>query len=226
MSNNELIPAGLLGPGTLTTTDKQFDDSAKGASFLKQIKLYSSGKAVNRKLVGGGHWGVYISEDKIQDLGDSIDVIVLARRLKAMQFGAGENDRPISNYDRESDTFKEIESKSEDKDSGCVWGISFLVVERQTGEMFEVYFSTKSSRPEARNVYPFVFKEGLPLKACTLNSKYVEKGDYSWFAPQVLPCTTPFANMPSPEAMKKEYDKFLSPKSEEVTKSEGNTRAR
>lgn len=216
MSNELILPSNV---GTLTTTEQQFGKLAEGSNYLKQIDLVSKGKLVDKRKALGGDFVIIMGKDEVQVLGESIDVIVLARRAKAMKFGG---DKPISNYVFESETFQQIKKDSFAKDSQCIFGTSFLVIERTTGGLYEIYFHRKSHRPEANNVAPYVYKAGEPYKAITLKSKYTEQGDFSWFKPIVLPCSTPFNSFPDQETLAAEYEKFMTPKSDELVKVDPN----
>ena len=54
----------------------------KDADSIGSLGLYTKGEAVDRGLVRPGHYGVSEGE-KVLDLGDSIDILPLARRPKA-----------------------------------------------------------------------------------------------------------------------------------------------
>ena len=83
---------------------------------------------------------------------------------------------------------------------------SFLVFERGTGRFLEFFCGSKSTRSEAKKLYPFLplttadiarqqaagnDVDGLephgPLPL-TLKSRLVEKGTYSWHVPVVVKC--------------------------------------
>ena len=145
-------------------------------------------------------------------------------------------------YDEGSDTFKDIAARSTEQDSGCMWGVSFLVYERSTGGFYEVYFGNKSFRPESKKVYPF-----LPLsqadidrltaagedtngmephgpRPLTLKTKQVKNQKGSWYVPVAVKCSTPFTNVPPTATIVAEITKFLSVKSggvEKVKEPEG-----
>lgn len=224
---NALVPVNLDQlPSTQIGTDQDFDDIAKSSDFLPRLQLYTKGKAVNKRLVQPGSYGVPVSDDEVTDLGDEIDLIPLARRPKAIDLKDQEN--IVSVYDTHEDEFKRIQAASAEKDSGCMYGPSFLVYERSTGRFYEFFCGTKSARTEAKRIYPY-----LPLtqaqidansalanqqphgpRALTLRSKLVEKGTYSWHVPVASPCTTPFTELPPTEEIVKQIDRFLNTKLE------------
>lgn len=224
---NALVPVNLDQlPSTQIGSDKDFDDIAKSSDFLPRLQLYTKGKAVNKRLVQPGSFGIPVSDDEVTDLGDEIDIIPLARRPKAIDLKDAEN--IVAVYDVEDPEFKRVVVASAEKDSGCMYGPSFLIFERSTGQFYEFFCGTKSARTEAKRIYPY-----LPLtqgqidanpalanqqphgpKPMTLRSKLVEKGTYSWHVPVAAPCSTPFTEVPSAEEITKQITRFLAVKRE------------
>ena len=77
----------------------------------------------------------------------------------------------IVNYDPDSKEFKRIAATSLEKESHCMYGPSFLVFERSHGRFLEFFCGNKSSRSEAKKVYPY-----LPLTQADIDAK-AAKGD-------------------------------------------------
>ena len=111
----------------------------------------------------------------MDDLGDTIDIVPLARRPKALDMT--DNEAIIVNYDPDSDEFKRIAAKSLEKESHCMYGPSFLVFERSRGLFLEFFCGNKSSRSEAKKVYPY-----LPLTQADIDAKAANGDDVSEFA--------------------------------------------
>lgn len=209
----ELTTVDFTQLPSTNTSDEAFDDAAKGGGFLKRIQLYTKGKAIDKGLISPGHYGVPISDDEIMDLGASVDVMPLARRLKAIDFNDREN--IITVYDHESDEYRRIAAAADEKDSGCMFGVSFLVVERTTGKLYEFYCATKSSRPEAKNLYPFLPQGDQPPTPATLATKYVER-KFSYHVPVVKKCSTPFDKLPPTPQLVSEVERFVNPPASDV----------
>jgi len=222
-----LVPVDLTQlPSTQIGSDKDFDEIAKSSDFLPRLQLYTKGKAVNKRLVQPGSYGVPVSDDEVTDLGDEIDLIPLARRPKAIDLKDTEN--IVAVYDVNYDEFKRIQAASAEKDSGCMYGPSFLVFERSTGQFYEFFCGTKSARTEARRIFPFLpltqaqidanpalaDQEPRGPRPLTLRSKLVEKGTYSWHVPVVAKCSTPFTELPSSGELTKQIIRFLDVKRE------------
>lgn len=238
--SNELINLDLNQlPSTQVGSDEAFADLAKSANFLGRLQLYTKGTAVNKRLIGPGEYGIPESGEEITVLGDSVDLLLLARRPKAIDLN--DTEAIITSYDPNDDVFKDIATRSSGQNSKCMYGPSFLVIERTTGRFLEFFCGTKSTRAEAGKLYPFCpltqtdidnkAKAGVDVSkmtphgplAATLNSRLVEKGDWSWHVPVVLPCSTPFGRLPKAEVVIEEIRKFVTVKSdgpEKVSKEE------
>lgn len=228
MSKNELVALDLTQlPSTQVGTDDVYDDLAKGTEFLARLQLYTKGKAIDKSLIRPGHYGIPESGDDITDLGDSIDLLVLARRPKAIDMS--DKEAIIVSHDNESAEFKRIAAKSMEKESNCMYGPSFLVFERSTARFLEFFCGSKSTRSEAKKIYPFLPLTDADIKArgleaephgplaMTLKSKLVEKGSYSWHVPVVAKCSLPFDNLPGEKAIA-EIVKFVTPQADGVEK--------
>jgi len=222
-------------------SDEGFNDLAKGVDFLGRLQLFSKGNAVGRGLIAPGNWGVPEGDDQITVLGKSVDCIPFARRPKAIDLS--DTEAIIVNYDMESSEFRQIQDESLKKDSGCMYGPSFLIYERSTGRFLEWFCGTKSTRAEAKRIYPFLSltKEDIERRHLvgvephdplpfTMNIKFIEKKRYSWHAPVVVPCSTPFVNKPEMKKLVFEMERFLNPSDSGIEKDtddeDGNSRAR
>lgn len=228
MSKNELVALDLTQlPSTqVGADDSVYDELAKGQDFLGRLQLYTKGKAIDKGLIRPGHYGIPESDEDIIDLGDAIDLLVLARRPKALDMS--DKEAIIVSYNNESQEFKRIAAKSMEKESNCMYGPSFLVFERTSGRFLEFFAGSKSTRSEAKKVYPFLPLTAADIQArgltevephgplpMTLKSKLVEKGSWSWHVPVVVKCSVPFDNLPADKAIQ-EIVKFVSPKEDGV----------
>ena len=141
----------------------------------------------------------------------------------------------------------DIAARSEEADSKCMYGTSFLVIERSTGRFLEFFCGTKSTRPIAGDIAAFMalskadidrkeaagadtrkMKPHGPLP-CTLKVRLAKsKRGYSWHVPETRECSMPFANLPSLETISAEMTKFLTTKTDgvETVKEEAGKKAR
>jgi len=225
---NALVPVDLTQlPSTQIGSDMDFDAIAKSSDFLPRLQLYTKGKAINKKLVGPGNYGIPVSDDEVTDLGDEIDILPLARRPKAIDLK--DKDNIVAVYDLKDPEFARIQAQSAEKESGCMYGPSFLVFERSTGQFLEFFCGTKSARTEAKRIYanlpltqamidanPEMLGDQVPHNAIplTLKSRLVEKGQWSWHVPVAVKCSTPFTKLPPTEVIADQIRKFLDVKRE------------
>jgi len=233
-----LVPVFENLPAIQMGSDDGFDGLAKGGDFLGRLQLYSKGSAINKELISPGHWGIPEGDDQITDLGKTVDVIPLARRPKAIDLS--DTDAIITNYDMDSKEFRRIETASAEQNSGCMYGTSFLVYERTTGRFLEYFCGTKSTRSESKKIFPFlavtaedIVKRGLNVEPhgplpLRMNVKLVEKKKWSWHAPVVVKCSTPFNTLPTRGQVLREMERFLNPSdsgTEKVADTEDGGRA-
>lgn len=215
-------------PSTQLGTDDGFADLSKGGDFLARLQLYSKGSAINKNLIQSGHWGIPEGDDDITDLGVAIDILPLSRRPKAIDLS--DTDAVVCNYDMDSDEFKRIADASMGQDSGCMYGPSFLVLERSTGRFLEWFCGTKSTRSEAKKIYPYLPLTPQDIEARKLDMephgpmpltqkiKLVERKRFSWHVPVVVKCSTPFTKVPDNAQIIREIERFINPQDAGVEK--------
>lgn len=159
---------------------EHFDQLVR-ASFLSRVTLCTG----NNKLITAGHMGagkyaLVRGEDDFVDLGVSLDCIPLARRYAAMDFSG---EKPVIDHNPESETFKEIVTRSKTDNSQCQYGVQFLLWVPQVKEFSTFFFGSTSSRPEAR-------KMDQRMKApVTMKAKLVKTPKFQWHVPVILPCS-------------------------------------
>jgi len=214
-------------------SDDQLDtleEVAQSSDFLPRIQLITKGQYVDTGKIAPGRWGVpLVGGEEIEDLGEKIDVIPFCFRAKAIDVNDKEN--IITVYDTKSEEFARI--KAAPKNTGCMWGPSFLVLERSTGKLYELFFSNKSGRNEAGKMRPFLPTEengGVPSPV-TLKIRYVKKEKYAWHVPVITKCSEPFDPTKvkiTDEQLMAEREKFLNPPAapEKVEEKDDDGRAR
>jgi hypothetical protein len=227
----DLIPADLLEnlPAQMGDDD-DFKDLSQSTDFLRRLQLVSKGKYVDSRKVGPGCYAVILDSENAQDLGDKIDILVLARRPKALDMS--DLEQVVVSYDNKSDLFVDIAARSGTKDSGCQYGVSFLVIERSTGSLYEFFCGSISLRKEipVLSAYMAITQEQIEARGLekvephgplplTLGSKNVRKKSYSWFVPVPQKCSTPFtaAQVPNADVIRKEMERFVNPPKDETT---------
>lgn len=216
MSNALTTAASLTNLPSTKVVDLS---KSKEITYLPRVQLVTKGKYVDKGLISPGHYGVPDGDDKIADLGPTIDVLPLAVRSKALDTGA---DPPLAIFDESDPVYQDIEKRAGGTDSGCMYGPSFLFFERNTGQFYEFFCGNKSARMEAGSIGQFLSVNEADAKTyqieahgplpCTMRAKYIERPRYSWHAPQVGKCSTPIDNLPEIGEVLKVIDKFLNPK--------------
>jgi hypothetical protein len=221
---NELVPFKMDLPVVSNDQLESFDEVAKGAEFLSRLQLITKGKYVDTGKIAPGHWGVPQQGDEIEDLGPKIDIIPFCYRPKALD--VSDQDAIVAVYDIKDPEFQRI--KNAPKNTGCLWGPSFLVLERSTGKLYELFFGNKSGRNEASKLKPFLPTEasGAPSPA-TLGIRYKKTPEYGWHVPVITKCSEPFdpdSVKVTPEKIQEEVNKFLNPEKQvEKVKEEEKT---
>jgi len=188
--------------------------------ILNGQQLFTKGEAIDTGRIRPGHWGIPEGESEIIDLTDSVDVLPLARRPKALDMS--DKSAVIANYDETSAEFKRIAARSMEQGSGCQYGVSFLVYERTSRRFLELFFGNKSSRPEAKKLYSYclINQADIDRKAAagqdvtglvphgpiavTLKVRIAKNKKGSWHVPVVVKCSVPFQSVPSNETFVKE----------------------
>src|SRR3990167_11522677 len=133
---------------------------------------------------------------------------------------------------------------SAEADSHCQYGPSFLVYERSTGRFLEFFCGNKSSRIEAKKLFPFLplTQADIDAKAAagnevgdlkphgpvpvTLKTKLAENRKGTWHVPVVVMCSTPFSRLPSEEVIVREITRFLTIKDNGIEKVQDSKPAR
>ncbi len=207
---------------TQSATDlKAVDDMSKSSSFLKRLHFYSKGKSgAKGMLIEPGHYGIP-QESDIAKLGNSVDMIVFVRRAKAMDLSDTKD--LVITYDPASNDFKRIVDLADNtKNSGCIYGVAYLVFERTTGEFYEFFCSNKSARMESSKINGYLpvtkalIEAGLTKeekergpKPLNMTSKFKKSGTFEYFVPVAGDCLTPFEKLPTPDEVKAQVEKFF-----------------
>jgi hypothetical protein len=228
-TNFEQLPAvGYNAASSMLT------ELTRSGEYLDRIQLYTKGAAIDKGLIAPGHYGVPNGDDSIRDLGVEIDVLPLCCRAKALDLR--DKDAVITNYDPTSASFKAVQEMAATQNSGCMYGLTFLVFERSSGKFYELFCGTKSMRTESDKIAQFLAlpkedaamleeKTGVHIEphgplACTLKAKYVTKRNYGWHVPVCVKCSAPFTNLPPYDCLQAEQQKFMSLASTDIEKVE------
>jgi len=192
-----LIPVEDLG--VQKYDDEAFDSVAAG-EYMARVQLMTSN---SRPCKDGefpvNHYALIKGKSNI-DLSAEVNCLVIAWRPKALRMG----DEFMAVFDVKSPEFAKIEQESGESDSGCMYGPEFLLYIPSEKEFATFFMGSKSARNESPNL------KALIGKAAVLGAQKISNKKYSWVAPQVVPCTTPF-DIPDIEEIKEVAEKFNNP---------------
>lgn len=206
MTQNSLVPADIQKQAL--AKNESFDAMVSGGDYLARFQLFGSkSDACAEGKIGIGHYGL-VKDDKITDIGQEVDVLVVAYRPKAVQT----TDVFIVDYHPDivdgeitNPTFKRIKDASTVKDSGCMYGPEFLLWVPSVQQFATYHMNSKTSRRESRNMEPLIGG------AATMKSKLIEAGRYKWHGPVVVACTGGLDPLPTDEQLRMEFEKFNNP---------------
>lgn len=196
---------------SLTTVDDSVFDSVSGKGFLPRLQLMTAASDLcKKKKFPSDHFGLFLGQDPT-DLGEEVDVLILAWRPKAVDFGG---ETPLTTFDPKDQLFADIQHRADNvQNSGCMYGHEFLVWLIDQQQYATLFLGTKSSRREARAVRSRLFK------TATLTSQVIEGKKFTWTSIQCGDCITQHA-IPQDEsfktAMVEQVRTFKSPPAQEV----------
>lgn len=235
---NELFTKGDVAVQSVEDL-KALDKLSKSTTYLPRLVFYGKTKSgPTGTIIEGGHYGAPRSGEEIDDLGASVDVLIFARKPKAVDMS--DLDNIIVSTDPASEEFQRIENEADNvQDSGCVYGPCYLVYERRTKKFYEFLCGTKSARYESSKINGYLpidkqmidggftdEKKTRGPKPVTLSNKYLERGRWSWYAPKADDCLTPFETLPTSEELQEELGRFFKKNDTEVEVVKEDTKKR
>lgn len=189
---------------------------SKNKEYLPRLKLCTSQSGeCQRGKAGIGHYVLIKSREEILDIGNDIDIIIIAGRSKAFQLG----DPPIQSFDPECDLFQDIKEESAKKDSDAMYGPEFLVYIPEH-QVFATFFLCN---PTGRVFAPDM---AARLKeSANLTSHLIESKKYKWHGPQIGDCGAPL-EVPDQDEINNLATKFLTEKDSVVEVADEGGRER
>jgi DNA gyrase inhibitor GyrI len=211
---SELVPT--VGGGSLIPvladlgvskygSDEDFAALSSGGGFLARMMLFgTNSKLVQEEKIKAGAYGLVKSKDEFEDLTKEVQVIPLSVRAKAMEISG---DEITTVYDRNNEEFKRIAEKSEISDSGCMYGVEFLLWLPVQKVFTTWYASSKTSRREA----PLL--KNLMGRPARMSSKLIKGKKYNWHGPVITVSSIPISpdGVPSQDAVVYEVNRFNNP---------------
>ena len=198
------------------------DDMLK-STFLPRLQVCgSSSEVVKQGLVQMGNWALVYDKERVKDLGKEIDILAVAFRPQALRLPKDGN--PTAYYNREHPEFKRIQADSKIKDSGCMFGLQFLVWVPSARQFALLYLGTWSGRKQAPSLLTEMKKnpDGSEREQYGPNTvtcrQFLDKNKagQSYHVPRFYPCTSTLSAYPEQDALKTEVETFNNPPESQV----------
>jgi hypothetical protein len=197
---------------------KEDVDNILKSPFLPRLQVCGSQtELVKEGRITMATWALVYDKNRFTDAGKEIDFLALAFRPKALRIPK-DGGNPMSYFNRESAEFKRVQSDSKVQNSGCMYGLEFLVWMPNQQEFTTLYLGTQSSRRESPALLSEMQKnlDGTPRSDYGPNKvngkiKLVKNVKGSWHVPQFFPCTSDLATLPDPTELQEELEKFKTP---------------
>lgn len=157
--------------------------------------------------ISAGNFILRKNKNEFVDLGDSIDVLVVDWRPKAMRVDKATNRIQIE-FDRESEAFQEIQEAAKARAQGNFWGFEFLVYLGDYGEFANLYCNNPTLQNVARSELIHFMRKTTRLQSILLKK---EQTNFQWFAFSCAACSSPFQVPLDLESLKGKHEKFKNP---------------
>ena len=157
--------------GAITTPQDEYNLLQSDLMKWIQLRQPQSIKDYNE-----GNTGDFYLGQEMKYMGNSFDCVLQGWRAKAVFF---ENGVPTKqSHDVNSDIFKDIMNRANNKEQGASYGIEYLVWLPEYG-CFAILPFMKTARRNAPG-------SNVTGRACTIKSSKVKTPQYTWFVPQCI----------------------------------------
>ena len=194
-------------------------EAVASAAYTPRLQLMTSNSGpVKSGEFPANHYAL-VQDQKYVDLGKEVEMWVITWRPKAIDMS--DDDTITTSFDPKDPEFQRIQAKSEEKDSGCMFGPEYLVYVSSQRAFATFFMGSKSARRESPALQSKI------KDTATLKSHFIETKKFSWYAPTVTACSNTL-DQPDPDALKPELEKFLNPPKDDKERVEeaGEERAR
>lgn len=228
--NAIVLPESLQGSNLVKYSVEDILATTAGSEYLPRFQVVGlNSELVGEKKAVAGNLICIWTKDRLRDLGLEQDVLFITMRPKALRIDKTQN-AITQYYDRNSEDFKRIQADSMMPDSGCMFGLEFLVFLPSINEFAGFFCGSKTSRREAPAILDVMTKStdanGQPSygpSMVTIKSHFIPRTQgrkYAWYAFKAIRCTTPPAVMPDEEDLIEQVEKFNNPPKSQVEKVE------
>ena len=199
----------------------------KTSDFLPQLRVYGArSEIVKEGKFPMGHFGLYFAQDKIVDMGEVLDTLVIDWRPRA---SVVMGDQPLSYYGRFDEETKEWTTSPEfdalkeramvQKLEGHLCGLEYLLWFPEVKKYGLFLMGNPTLRRESSSL------QALTGQPATLKIKLIKTKSYTWHGAKVSKCET-ISEVPDKEAIMSEIANFRMPKDSEVEMAEESESAR
>jgi hypothetical protein len=216
---NELINLNELGITQPSEAEEQaLAELTQAGDYLPQLRVFGSESGIVKEgKFPMGHFGLYFSADKVVDLTEQVDILVIAFRPRASIMMS--DDQPINYFNPESENFQRVKDKAKAKEEGFLAGLEYFVWIPSVSQFAIFFMGNTTLRRESSNVKARVGQ------AATLKIKLIKSKKYTWHGCETLGCDAPF-EVPPGETIKGVYDsKFANPQDSDVNMAEEGSEA-
>lgn len=227
--NSITIPQDISG-GLVKYSAEDLLAMTGGSEYLPRLQVVGlNSELVGEKKAVAGNLICIWTKDRIRDLALEQDVLFVTMRPKALRIDKAQN-AITEIFDRNSDEFKKIQADSMLKDSGCMFGLEFLVYIPSINEFAGFFCGSKTSRREAPAILDLMTKghdgDNRPMYGAamiTIKSHFIPRAQgrqYAWYAFKAIKCSTPPATLPDDEDLKEHVERFNNPPVSKIEKVE------
>jgi hypothetical protein len=200
-------------------TEEALQTVSKVGDYLPYIQLLGSNSTeVKKGEFPMGHFALNIGQDNRIDLGDSMIILILGWRPKAMQF----QPEVISLFDVNSEEFKQMQIDADKPNSGKGYGAEFLVWLPEVRKLACYFLGNKTGRAETDKVMA-VIEQGKTgaLPVCKQVAILIDppNSPHAWHGPKTMPHDLEI-EMPPMGLVQQELEKFNNPPAKQSQKEE------
>jgi len=200
--------AAALPPVRDTKVMEEMAPTWDSAPFVRLVQSQSPLTLPPHRM-NAGTFVLHKNKNEVIDLGESIDVVIVDWRPKAMHIDQATKKVTVE-YDRESEKFHEIQEAAKARAQGYFWGFEFLIYLNDVGEHVHLYCNNLTLQNVARSELIHYMQKAVTLKSHMLKK---ESTGHQWFAFSCSECTAPPQVPIDLEEMKEHHAKFTNPES-------------
>ena len=196
--SKDLVEQNIELPAIREVTG-EVETLTRTSEYLPQIRVYGSESTIVKEGVFPmGHLGLYISADKIVDLGTEVEAVVIDWRPRAAIVSG---DSPVSffgKYNEETKTwefskeFTEIKDQAMSKVKGYLVGLEYLLYLPEYQRLCLFFMGSVTLRRESANMKA-ILEQDKPVneKVALIKIKLIKTSQYTWHGVTVTPSSTP-----------------------------------